>query len=249
MKIDIFISAGTVVLPAVDPTTMMPHPTAIAFGDGRGFGQAGTSRVTQVVLFDKTTLVAAKQAPVASPSTTIFAAFSSPAYSVAANTVTATASTSSVDANWTYPSASKIAITFSGNPSNPTVAGSPGITYSITVTYDKSTASYQVTYNTDKYPSYEVTANGVSLLRLSEVSVWKLIPMWPNGNQTGRVGAGYFPLLSGAMNFNDIPTFNARAGGSIGWYDPSQLRLVPNVQLGEMKILDYRDSAGRTWEY
>lgn len=248
LKLDIFIQAPHVNLPAVDPTSYVPYPVTYAWGDGRTFGQAGTSRITQVVSIDPTTLAATVNQPVAHDSTTVYVTYTNgEGIPIPGNVVTRTADVSSVSVTVSHPDADSVSIRFTGSPSNPTVLGAPAINYDFTVTYNKNTGGYQVQYDADKFPSFEITANGTPLIRLSETSVWHLLPIFPS--QTGTVTTPPFPFMRPSASYNNVLDFTNFTGGKVIWYDMSQTNLSPHVTLGPLQIVNYTDPVtGRVWE-
>ena len=60
----------------------------------------------------------------------------------------------------TYITSKKLAVRCRCEATNPLVSGSPGISYSITITIDKTLGTYSITGTHDGFPAYEIYING-----------------------------------------------------------------------------------------
>lgn len=219
-------------------------------GDGRTFDEPGSSRVTQTVSLDVGSLVATVNAPSVSASSTIFTYPNG--YVI---TSTHAGSSSAVGATVTEVrdgnnEITEIVITFSGNPTNPTVKGAPGITYNFAVRYNVSGNYFSVDYEADRFPSYQIKlSTGLELLRLRETTPWALTPIWPN--QSGTVTTLSYPYLMATNYYSDVSNF-------LVWVPTSEVLAPPPdspdseppVKFGPLILHDYKDSNGvwRSWQ-
>lgn len=243
LKLDIFIEAPTIhVIGAVDRTTLIPYPDVIALGDGRGPGAAGSSRVVQTVTIDTQTLAHTVNPPVIGESTSLFLGHGlmPDAYR------TGTADSSAVGITVVQPTLGVLVVNFHGNPSNPTTIA-PGITYSITAVYNQSTGGWSVSYTTDKFPSFRLTADNQELLYLKEHSVYDLIPGMPT-NTSDPVTVPGSVYGGSPLAYNNWEAFANFTGRFVTWGRGNTAN--PSVKIGQTVVIEYTDpSTGQVISY
>jgi hypothetical protein len=211
-------------------------PFGFAHGDGRDVGQWGTSRVTQGFYIFTGSGNVGVVAPWGSESRLT---------DNSGNTTSLVPDLGSCRTEATYPDSNTVVVTMTGNPRNPHIALAPGITYTIRIIYKKSTDTFTIEYNTDKFPSFEVKIDGVVKLFLPETFLFNLIPIFPNNLGTVPVTTSPVPYIQPLGYFNDLSSFVLqRPSMDVRFLDPYVFGDTVFAKIGPITVLDYQTPAG-----
>lgn len=237
VKVDVFIPAAE----SIDPT---PVHGGVAKGDGRGFGEPGTSRVTQTVVIRPTGtyFLVQPQAPQigrtevmhwpspGNPGGTYETGFADPSgINVEHSQYNASYTTRLPD--W------KLSFVMSGAATIPTNPLAMAIDYRLDGTLQGTTMTLQL--RSDGYPAYEIFVNGKSVIRVnaSRMGPLALAPEIRDNVANGIVYLDYNGGGGTGYNVNNVPLL-----------DPLTYELIPyGAAPGDFGGLYYWDEATQTW--